>query len=82
MTSTLWDLPAGSSARLAGFSDDLDEAYRLRLGELGFTAGARVFCVNRPALGAPRLYRVHASAFSLEDTIARHVLVDASESPA
>ncbi|MEO0424609.1 MAG: FeoA family protein [Pseudomonadota bacterium] len=76
MTSTLWDLPAGGSARLTGFSDTLDESYRQRLGELGFTAGVRVHCVNRPALGAPRLYRVHASAFSLEDTIARHMLVD------
>ena len=79
MTSTLWDLPAGGSGRLTGFNETLDEPYRLRLGELGFAPGVRVHCLNRPALGAPRLYRVHASAFSLEDTIARHVLIETEE---
>lgn len=82
MTSTLWDLPAGGSGRLTGFADTLDETYRQRLSELGFSPGARVHCVNRPALGAPRMYRVQASAFSLEDTIARHVLIDPTQAPA
>jgi Fe2+ transport system protein FeoA len=39
--------------------------------ELGFHPGERVSCLQAPALGAPRVYRVSNSTFSLDDEIAR-----------
>lgn len=61
---------------IAGFDAALPESYRLRLMELGFHIGERVHCLQRPALGAPRAYRVANSTFSLDDEVARHIDVE------
>ena len=79
---SLWDLAAGETRRLAAFDDSLDPAYRRRLVELGFQPGVAITCDRRPTLGAPRLYRVEASVFSLEDTVARSVLLAPASDPA
>jgi Fe2+ transport system protein FeoA len=81
MRQSLWDLRTGDTRRLAGFTESLDETYQTRLGELGFQPGTLVTCVMRPALGAPRVYRIQASVFSLEDSVAREVLVEAEAPP-
>lgn len=81
MRHSLWNLRSGESRRLLGFTDSLDETYQTRLAELGFQPGSQVTCVMRPALGAPRVYRIQASVFSLEDSVAREVLVE-SQAPA
>lgn len=78
MLPSLWDLRAGESRRLAGFGDALDASYQERLAELGFLPGAEVTCVIRPALGAPRVFRIQASVFSLDDVVARQVFTEAA----
>ena len=78
VTSSLWTLGKGEEAAIDGFDDALREEYRVRLMELGFHPGEHVSCVQAPALGAPRVYRVANTVFSLDDEVARHVLVRVS----
>jgi Fe2+ transport system protein FeoA len=73
MKKTLWDLIQGEQRLVSGFHQDLDESYRVRLMELGFHPGELVSCVQTPSLGAPKLYRVHNTIYSLDDHIARMV---------
>ena len=77
MSKSLWDLDQGEACLVAGFSPELGEDYRMRLMELGFHPGERVICMLAPKLGAPKLYRVHNSIYSLDDLIAK--LVNTSE---
>lgn len=77
MTLSLWSLARGEAAVIEDFDDALPEAYRNRLMEMGFHPGETVSCLHAPALGAPRVYRVSNSTFSLDDEIARHLRVRA-----
>lgn len=79
MNKTLWDFAKGERGIVKGFKETLDESYCLRLMELGFHPGEQVTCVQSPNLGAPRLYRVHNTVYSLDDQIARLVLAAESE---
>ncbi len=79
MTRTLWDFVKGESGIVKGFKESLEESYCLRLMELGFHPGEQVTCVQSPNLGAPRLYRVHNTIYSLEDQIASLVLTTGVE---
>ena len=67
---TLWDLQQGEKCLVQGFSEALEESYRVRLMELGFHPGELVTCVQTPRLGAPKLYRVHNTIYSLDDRVA------------
>jgi Fe2+ transport system protein FeoA len=71
LKQSLWDLPQGQKCRVQGFREDMDENYGLRLRELGFHPGETVTCVMASSFGAPRLYRVHNTVYSLDDRIAR-----------
>ena len=44
--------------------------------ELGFHPGEVVTCVRAPALGAPKVYRVSNTIFSLDDEVAAHISVN------
>ena len=74
MQKTLWDMRKGESRTVQGFESELDESYSLRLMELGFHPGESVTCMQTPSMGAPRLYLVHNTIYSLDDHIARLVL--------
>ncbi|MEL7047093.1 MAG: FeoA family protein [Pseudomonadota bacterium] len=80
MTHSLWDLGRGQTATIGGFDEELPESYCNRLTELGFYPGERVTCLQAPALGAPRVYRVANSTFSLDDDIARFLLLRPADS--
>ena len=69
----LWSLAAGDCCDVIGFDDDLPEPYRIRLMEFGFHPGEVVECLLTPGLGAPRVYRVSNTVFSLDAEIARRV---------
>ncbi len=69
--TSLWDLPQGDKCRVQSIQKGLDKDYRKRLRDLGFHPGEIVTCVMAPRMGAPRLYRVHNSIYSLDDQIAR-----------
>ncbi len=70
---SLWDLPLGKKCRIEGFRGGLEKNYRTRLRDLGFHQGEIVTCVMTPRLGAPRLYRVHNTVYSMDDQVARQI---------
>jgi Fe2+ transport system protein FeoA len=43
--------------------------------EFGFHPGETVVCLQSPALGAPKVYRVSNTVYSLDDEVASHVRV-------
>jgi Fe2+ transport system protein FeoA len=67
---TLWDLRQGSSAKVSSFKASIESSYRTRLTELGFHPGEQIACVLSPSLGAPKLYQVNNTVYSLDDSIA------------
>ena len=70
MIKTLWELMQGEKCLVQGFNQELDDNYRVRLMELGFHPGEQVTCVQVPRLGAPKLYRVNNTIYSLDDSVA------------
>ncbi len=72
---TLWELGAGISATISGYKAELEESYHTRLVELGFAMNEQIQCVLAPTLGAPKLYRVDNTIYSLDDSIARQIEV-------
>lgn len=75
MTLSLWSLKAGDSCEILGYDDVLAEKYRVRLMEFGFHPGESVSCLQSPAFGAPKVYRVSNTIYSLDDEVASHVRV-------
>ncbi len=75
MTTSLWSLRVGQVGEITGYDDALAEKYRIRLMEFGFHPGERVKCLQAPALGAPRVYQVSNTVFSLDDEVASHIMV-------
>ena len=73
--TTLWSLRAGELCEILGYDDALAEKYRTRLMEFGFHPGESVTCLQSPSLGAPKVYRVSNTIFSLDDEVAAHVRV-------
>ncbi|KRP17978.1 MAG: ferrous iron transport protein A [Porticoccaceae bacterium] len=72
---TLWDLKQGTSATVASFVATLESSYRVRLMELGFHPGETIACVLAPSLGAPKLYRVNNTVYSLDDSVASLIMM-------
>ena len=75
MNVSLWSLKAGDHCEILGYDDALDDKYRIRLMEFGFHPGESVSCVQALAFGAPKVYRVSNTIFSLDDEVATHVRV-------
>ena len=75
MTTTLWSLSAGDHCEILRYDDRLAEPYRVRLMEFGFHPGEIVSCLQSPAFGAPKVYRVSNTVYSLDDEVASHVIV-------
>ncbi|MEK9807469.1 MAG: FeoA family protein [Halieaceae bacterium] len=78
---TLWALSKGETCAVSGYDDALPEPYRVRLMEFGFHQGEAVTCLLTPGFGAPRVYRVSNTVFSLDSEIAQYVLVALAEDP-
>jgi len=75
MKLNLWSLQSGDRCEILGYDDALDEKYRIRLMEFGFHPGETVSCLHAVAFGAPKVYRVSNTVYSLDDEVAIHVLV-------
>ncbi len=75
MTLTLWSLKAGDRCEILAYDDALAEKYRIRLMEFGFHPGEWVTCLHSPAFGAPKVFQVSNTVFSLDDEVAAHVRV-------
>lgn len=81
MDNSLWSLKGGDRAQITGFDNALAESYRIRLMELGFHPGELVTCLQAPALGAPKVFRVANTIFSLDDEVATHINVTPAPVP-
>ena len=78
---TLWTLRQGRSGVVSHLAGELSEALATRLTDLGFRTGQRVHCIHQPGFGAPRVYRVNGSTYSLDNQLAEQVvLIDDSTS--
>ena len=75
MSVSLWSLRAGEQCEIQGYDDTLAEKYRVRLMEFGFHVGETVACLQAPAFGAPKVYRVSNTVYALDDEVASHVRV-------
>ena len=75
MDTSLWSLKTGDHCEILGYDNALDEKYRIRLMEFGFHPGESVSCLHSLAFGAPKVYRVSNTVYSLGDEVAAHVLV-------
>jgi Fe2+ transport system protein FeoA len=75
MSFSLWSLKTGDRCEILGYDNALDEKYRIRLMEFGFHPGESVSCLHSLAFGAPKVYRVSNTVYSLDDEVATHVLV-------
>ncbi len=82
MNNSLWSLKAGDQGHIIAYDDALAENYRIRMIELGFHLGELVTCLQAPAFGAPKVYRVANTIFSLDDEVAAHITVDIVIKPA
>jgi Fe2+ transport system protein FeoA len=74
----LWDLRPGEAATVTGFGDKLPVSYQGRVMEFGFQPGALVQCLLNPGFGAPRVYSICNSVFSLDKEVAGAVFVAVS----
>ena len=81
MNVSLWTLKAGERCEILGYDHVLPENYRTRMMEFGFHPGETVVCVQSVAFGAPKVYRVSNTIYSLDDEVATHVLVRMAPSP-
>jgi Fe2+ transport system protein FeoA len=68
-------LQSGDKCQILSYDDALAEPYRVRLMELGFHPGESVACLQSPSFGAPKVYRVSNTVFSLDEEVAAHVHV-------
>ena len=74
-TTTLWQLKNGQSCIIEGFDECLDPQYKDRVSELGFRPKTKVSCLKSPSFGAPKVYQVSNSVFSLEESIASGIFI-------
>ena len=75
MTHSLWTLKAGDRCEILGYDQALADNYRTRMMEFGFHPGEIVTCVQSLAFGAPKVYRVSNTIFSLDQEVASHIEV-------
>lgn len=67
---SLWQMAKGERSIILGYDSRLSESFKNRLTELGFRAGAVILCTMTPRFGAPKLYKVANSVYSLERQVA------------
>ena len=77
----LFQVPLRASCRIRGFVEELSPDFRRRLRELGFVEGASVESVRKLPFGGPQIFRVADAVYSIEPSLSRMILVDASGTP-
>ncbi len=73
---SLWQMARGNRCVVTGFDESIQANIRTRLEELGFRRGAIITCSMAPRLGAPKLYKVANSVYSLEKNLAKLVQIE------
>ncbi|NCN41315.1 ferrous iron transport protein A [bacterium] len=62
---SIWNLEEESEVIVTAFCPTMNEQHVKRFNELGFRMGEPVKCVQRTPLGAPRIFQVNSTVFSL-----------------
>ncbi len=75
MEKTLNLLHPNDEAQILDFSATLSPDYASRLRELGFREGEFIRCLRRPPMGAPLIYEVGGTIFSVENEVASKILL-------
>lgn len=70
---SLLDLTVNQEGQIYSFSSRLSHDYTIRLRELGFREGEFVKCLKTPPMGAPRIFEICGSVFSMETEIAQKI---------
>jgi len=76
----LWNLEENCEAVLESFCSSLNELHVKRFIELGFRSGEFVKCVQRTPLGAPRVFEVNNTVFSLSKEDASRIFLASTHS--
>ena len=74
-TRSLKDLKVNEEGQIYSFSSRLSHDYTIRLRELGFREGEFVKCLKTPPMGAPRIFEICGSVFSIETDIAQGIKI-------
>jgi len=72
---SVWDIPKGVAATIAGLDQSLAPEVVHRLRDIGFAADQPVLCLHRGFLGGPVVVSVADTVFSLEQQIACRILI-------
>ncbi len=78
-TRSLLDLKVNEEGQIFSFSSNLSHDYAIRLRELGFREGEFVKCLKTPPMGAPRIFEICGSVYSMETEIAQGIKLLDSE---
>ena len=78
-TRSLLDLKVNEEGQINSFSTHLSHDYTIRLRELGFREGEFVKCLKTPPLGAPRIFEICGSVYSMETEIAQRIKLLSSD---
>ena len=73
---SLWELRAGQKCKILSYQSELEKDYQVRLMDLGFHPGEVVTCVQAPAFGAPKLFQVSNTVYSLDDWVAKKIKIE------
>ncbi len=72
---SLLDLKVNEEGQISSFSSHLSHDYTMRLRELGFREGEFVKCLKTPPMGAPRIFEICGTVFSMETEIAQGIKI-------
>jgi ferrous iron transport protein A len=74
---TVWDIPSKKSASISDLNATMHADVAIRLKEMGFEEGQLVTCIKRTAFNGPTIIQLGDCVYSLEESIANHVNVNA-----
>ncbi len=73
LSKSMARLAPGQIAEILSFSDDLSESFLTRLRELGFREGEVVRCVRHLPLGAPPVFEICGTNYSVDFDVASQI---------
>ncbi|MFQ3248363.1 FeoA family protein [Glaciecola sp.] len=74
---TVWDIPSKKSASITDLCISMQSDVAIRLQEMGFEEGQLITCIKRTAFNGPTIIQLGDCVYSLEQSIANHVNVNA-----
>ncbi len=73
---SLWELEEKQSGSIHSVKDDLSPQTIMRLREIGLNKDDNVTCLKKLPFGGPKLFQVSDSVFSLEEDIAKSIMLN------